>query len=60
MVTDEEIVQAFKNFLSWGERPALPRPAMERQQVFPARRVPPAWWAYVLGDTRWCPPKGVL
>lgn len=57
MVTDEEIVQAFKNFLSWGERPVLPRTSLE--QIFPPRRVPPAWWAYVLGETRWCPPKGV-
>jgi hypothetical protein len=53
---DLEAVEAFTNFLSWGERPAS-----ARDQLPPDRRnVPPAWYAYVLGYTTWCPPKDEL
>jgi hypothetical protein len=52
---DRDIVEAFENFLSWGERPrtyagARPLPWS----------VPPAWFAYATGLTEWCPPKGEL
>jgi hypothetical protein len=47
-------VLAFKNFLSWGAKPNVPGWPDE------PRHVPPAWWAYVLGHTRWCPPIGEL
>ena len=50
-MTDEEVVQQFTNFLSWNVRPKSPADA---------RNVPPAWFAYALGLTRWCPPKGEL
>lgn len=61
-MSDEEIVAAFTNFLSWGERPSKlgpldPHCVLEHDL---RRRVPPAWWAYGLGATPWCPPKGEL
>lgn len=48
---DQAIVMAFAHFLSWGMQPApysLSRPC------------PPAVWAYMLGATSWCPPKGEM
>lgn len=51
---DSEAVSAFSNFLSWGQRPAMP------SQPAPVRTVPPAWFAYAWGLTTWCPPKGEL
>lgn len=59
---DLEHVEAFHNFLSWGE---LPYREVQRTRghVDPnliSRKVPPAWWAYALGHTTWCPPKGEL
>jgi hypothetical protein len=53
-MNDEVVVQAFKNFLSWGERPVDP------ETLRRTREVPPAWWAYVVGATRWCPPEGEM
>jgi hypothetical protein len=47
-------IEAFSNFLSWGEQPST------KNHLQPARHVPPAWWAYTLGATTWCPPKGEL
>jgi len=55
---DREAVEAFSNFLSWGEVPAIPVPTARVKYV--RRAVPPAWWAYTFGDTRWCPPKGEM
>lgn len=54
---DREAVEAFGNFLSWGAVPALPSTARVKRVK---RDVPPAWWAYTFGDTRWCPPKGEM
>lgn len=49
---DMRAVQAFTNFLTWG---AQPGPACTP----PRRRdVPPAWFAYAMGLTQWCPPAG--
>jgi hypothetical protein len=53
---DHEAVSAFGNFLSWGERPASRTITYENR----SRCVPPAWFAYVIGLTTWCPPKGEL
>jgi hypothetical protein len=53
---DREIVDAFWNFLSWGEAPRAPRGTLPPSEA--RRSVPPAWWAYALGLTEWCPPKG--
>jgi hypothetical protein len=55
--TDREAVEAFSNFLSWGEVPAI---ASTGRPKYKRRAVPPAWWAYSFGETRWCPPKGEL
>ncbi len=52
---DRLAVDAMTNFMSWGERPS--RKGGELQ---PCRSVPPAWWAYALGASTWCPPKGEL
>lgn len=48
---DELTIHAFRNFLSWHVDP------LDREH---AKHVPPAWWAYVLGHTRWCPPNGEM
>ena len=53
---DTEAVSAFANFLSWGERPANQKITYENRH----RAVPPAWFAYVMGLTTWCPPKGEM
>lgn len=47
--TERELaaVEAYVNFLSWGEHP-----------THGGRHVPPAWWAYVMGASKWCPPAG--
>lgn len=45
---DQLAIEAFGNFLAWGVRP-------DRG----ARPVPPAWFAYALGASAWCPPPGV-
>lgn len=42
-------VESFRSFLSWGVHP--------RSVVRP---VPPAWFAYALGLTQYCPPRGTL
>lgn len=52
---DREVVEPFSNFLSWGERPSAPDSKVEDR-----RSVPPAWWAFALGHTTWCPPKGEM
>lgn len=58
--TDVDAVQQFTNFLSWGERPlvVMANPGGGDADRRRLRPVPPAWWAYALGETRWCPPKG--
>jgi hypothetical protein len=53
--TDMDVVEQFRNFLSWGAKPNHPL-LLEPEE----RNVPPAWWAYALGQTRYCPPAGVL
>lgn len=53
---DQAVVVAFTNFLSWGEKPSI----LGTRVITARRAVPPAWWAYAFGDTRWCPPKGEL
>lgn len=50
---DRDAVDAFRNFLSWGAAPMTPHGTVRL-----SRDVPPAWWAYVLGHTTWCPPAG--
>jgi hypothetical protein len=52
---DEAAVDAFYNFLSWGAKPSLPG-----STIIEDRDVPPAWWAYAMGATRFCPPVGTL
>lgn len=52
--TEQLIFEAFRNFLSWGELPYI------HPESNITRKVPPAWWAYALGHTKWCPPKGEL
>jgi hypothetical protein len=56
---DREIVEAFANFLSWGQQPSKPGTTSSWNPVT-RRAVPPAWWAYALGYSSWCPPKGEL
>lgn len=58
MLTDRdmEAVSAFSNFLSWGERPLVQR----LDHTTKRRNVPPSWFAYVMGLTTWCPPKGEM
>lgn len=46
---EQDVIRAFSNFLSWGERPSKMRLR---------RDVPPAWFAYAIGATKWCPPAG--
>lgn len=54
---DTAVVEAFGNFLSWGERPARDWHLGHS----PLRRAwPPAVFAYITGATAWCPPKGTL
>lgn len=45
---DREVVEQFRNFLSWGCLPGH------------LRNVPPCVRAYALGLTHWCPPSGTL
>lgn len=52
-MTDEEIVQQNRNFLSWQMRPN--RPGISEYNT---RHCPPAVWAYMYGHTSWCPPAG--
>ena len=54
---DRDAVEAFSNFLSWEKRPYR---ASDGEVMHAYRAVPPAWWANVLGATRWCPPKGEM
>lgn len=51
-------MEAFANFLSWGAQPGRRARdfVFEREQ----RDVPPAWWAYALGATTYCPPQGEM
>lgn len=56
----ELALQAFRNFLSWKVDPLRARDATGFDPPALAHKVPPAWWAYVLGATRWCPPAGEL
>ena len=51
----DAIINSFANFLSWGVRPKHVRDP--RREALP---VPPAVWAYLLGFTWYCPPKGEL
>ena len=53
---DLSVVSAFGNFLSWGIRPVVKGITYETRH----RPVPPAWFAYVMGLTTWCPPKGEM
>lgn len=66
---DRNAVEAFANFMSWGETPPpttrRPGDRAERAPVtepmfYEPRAVPPAWWAYAWGGTTWCPPEGEL
>jgi hypothetical protein len=56
-ITESEgrTLEAFRNFLSWGEHPSS-----KEHRVPGPRRVPPAWYAYALGYTAWCPPIGEM
>lgn len=47
---DLMVVEAFKNWLQWAGPPG-PHSNM-------ARPVPPAFYAYALGASSWCPPLG--
>lgn len=51
---DREVVQQFRNFLSWGVQPSPPDGPPTPKPW------PPAVFAYVLGFTRWCPPQGEM
>lgn len=53
----ELALESFRNMLSWGVPPVGARDGARNlgREHWP---VPPAWWAYVLGATRWCPPRG--
>ena len=59
-LTDRDLasVVAFTNFLSWGEEPVIAHGPDTRVNPKLGRAVPPAWWAYVVGASSWCPPKG--
>lgn len=50
---DELALHAFRNFLSWGVHPLDAHAPLDA-----GRPVPPAWWAYAFGASRWCPPRG--
>lgn len=50
-IRDHQVIQAYHNFLSWQMSPA---------PMSSDRPCPPAVWAYMLGETRWCPPFGEL
>lgn len=56
---DRNAADSFANFLSWNEKPwrngDVPSPPLDA-----VRPVPPAWWAYALGHTTHCPPKGEM
>lgn len=54
---DTAVVEAFGNFLSWGERPVVNVQYGHGPYQF---HWPPAVFAYVSGATTWCPPKGTL
>jgi hypothetical protein len=56
---DDRAVTQFRNFLSWGEKPLMAK-ATPPAKLSATRPVPPAWWAYALGATPYCPPVGVL
>ena len=49
-LSDDFKVEAFRNFLSWNLRPGHLRDGI----------IPACVWAYMLGYTQWCPPKGEL
>lgn len=53
---DQEAIESFDNFLSWGEMPGKPGKPMSLHR----RDVPPAWYAYAYGRTLYCPPEGTL
>lgn len=55
---DQEAVESFRNFVSWGEQP---RGGWQNGHS-PYRPFcwPPAVFAYVAGSTTYCPPKGTL
>lgn len=53
---DSDAIMAFGNFLSWQETPYM----RGRSVVHAYRRVPPAWYAYAMGLTKWCPPWGEM
>jgi hypothetical protein len=58
---DLNVVQQFKNFPSWGELPANYDSHHHPDQLFVIHRsVPPAWFAYAMGVTSYCPPAGEL
>jgi hypothetical protein len=57
---DVAAVEAFANFLSWGEVPCGKLETANLPMMSLPRAVPPAWWAYALGYTSHCPPKDEL
>lgn len=60
-MNDLDIVDQFKNFLSWQVRPCDPGFVAYAPNILPITRpVPPAWFAYALGLTEYCPPQGEL
>lgn len=51
---DQQMVMHFANFLSWQARPAT------ESDPNPPRPWPPAVFAYALGLTHYCPPRGEM
>jgi hypothetical protein len=49
-LSDEFKVEAFRNFMSWELKPGH----------IVGGPLPACVWAYMLGYTQWCPPKGTL
>jgi hypothetical protein len=60
-VRDLVAVESFRNFLSWGVFPENYTGHRQPDRRFVIRRpVPPAWFAYAMGLTSYCPPKGEM
>lgn len=53
---DLDAVAAMRNFMSWDWEPVV----HSRPQEWVYRGGPPAIFAYVMGLSSWCPPKGEL
>lgn len=54
---DQEAVESFHNFLSWGERPVQNWHLGHSPYRF---CFPPAVIAYTMGLTKFCPPRGTM